>query len=113
MVRVKLMAEYECYPVWVGRLASMDNVPAATLPISRGLIADIGRWAEEYEATYDPDDPLSSGFSDDRAESTFVEKGTALATRLQRELGSDYAVAYYNMLTSADEPAPPHPEEKQ
>jgi hypothetical protein len=104
VVRVKLMAEYECYPVWVGHPASVDNVPAATLPVSQELTADIEQWAEEYDATYDPDDPLSSGFPDERAESAFVAKGAALAARLQRELGSEYAVVYYNILTSTEEP---------
>jgi hypothetical protein len=99
------MAEYECHPLWIGPPDDVDNVPADSLGISQELASAIDEWAEAYEATYRPDDPISSGFADDALKRAFAEAGASLAGRLQGELGEAYNVAYFNVLTSADEPA--------
>lgn len=104
MIPLRLMAEYECHPVWLGPPEDVENVPADVLGISQGLAASIDDWAETYEATYRPDDPISSGFADEDSKRDFAEKGASLAARLQEELGQGYRVTYFNVLSSADEP---------
>jgi hypothetical protein len=88
MISVKLMAEYECFPIWIGPLEDIENIPADSLEVSRELTSDINEWADSYEATYCPDDPISSGFKDVDSERAFAETGVSLATRLQEELGN-------------------------
>jgi hypothetical protein len=103
VVQVRLKAEYECHPVWFPE--EFENVPTGSLGVSRCLVSAINEWSETYEATYRPNDPISSGFQDEASERAFAEAGAALVARLQEELGEAYTVMYFNMLSSADEPA--------
>lgn len=104
VIPVRLMAEYECHPIWVGPASNVENIPADSLGISQGLASSINEWAEVYDATYRPEDPMASGFTDEGSERAFVEAGCSLAGRLQGELEA-YSVTYFNVLSSADEPA--------
>lgn len=102
--RVRLMAEYECHPIWLSSFGNTENVAADSLSISQPLASSINEWAESYEATHRPGDPISSGFEDRASERAFAGAGASLAARLQEELGEAYSVTYFNALSSADAP---------
>ncbi|WNE95809.1 hypothetical protein PS467_10945 [Streptomyces luomodiensis] len=95
------MADYECYPVWTITEQGLDNVAPDSLPLSRQLIEDLDRWGDEYEATYNRDDPAISGFRSEEAERSFVERGHTLARRLRDELDETWRVSYFDQSTAS------------
>ncbi|MFE5125963.1 hypothetical protein [Streptomyces sp. NPDC056669] len=97
---VRLSADYECYPVWVLTEHELDNVAPDSLPLSKQLIEDLDRWGDEYEATYNLDDPIASGFASEEAEQSFFERGHGLARRLRDELDETWRVSYFDQLTA-------------
>lgn len=90
---VRLAAEYGCYPLWKPTESGMDNIPSSNLPISRTLADAVEDWGNEYESTYDPEDPMSSGFSSSGMENDFIERGRQIAHQLAVELGPAWQVA--------------------
>ncbi|EXU62615.1 hypothetical protein Z951_40395 [Streptomyces sp. PRh5] len=98
---VRLSADYECYPVWVITEQGLENVAPDSLPLSKRLIEDLDRWGDEYEATYNRDDPITSGFASKAAEQDFVERGNGLAHRLRDELDETWHVSYFDQSTTS------------
>lgn len=92
MTKLKLMADYQCFPVWRDDEGQVGNVDPRTLPISESLKTRLLVWAKTFDSTLNEDDPLSSGFSSDQAESEFKKDGKALGVQLQDELGPAYFV---------------------
>ncbi len=91
---LKLMADYDCYPLWERSEAGANNVNPADLSISRGLQDALDAWALRYDDTLDRDDPRQSGFHDPVAEVAFKADGEALLKRLQAELGQSYRLIF-------------------
>lgn len=87
---LKLMADYDCYPLWGQGETGVDNVDPADLPISPGLRDALEAWAQRYDDTLDRDDPRRSGFHTPEAEAAFKAEGEVLLGRLKAELGQDY-----------------------
>ncbi|WP_075002083.1 hypothetical protein [Streptomyces qinglanensis] len=100
---IRLAAEYECHPLWTSSDSGEENFAPSDLPISGQLSEDIEHWAEDYESTYDRDDPARSGFSTPEAEKGFTEEGLKLAHRLSRELAGEWVVKYFNPTTTSYE----------
>ena len=92
---IKLMAEYESWPVWDMTGDQYFNIAPESLPISEGLVAAITAWAETYEATLDRDDPMESGFDSVADEKAFDEEGRKLWRSLRSEM-FDADVVYYS-----------------
>jgi hypothetical protein len=92
---IKVMADYESYPIWVREDGGLDNVDPRTLPISEGLAQALLDWADAFDATLNRDDPIESGFPTPADEEAFFAQGRELADRLAAELGTevDYAGA--------------------
>jgi hypothetical protein len=95
MKTVKVMADYESFPLWATD-DEVDNIDPASLPISAGLAEALLQWADAYDATLRPDDPAASGFADPTAERAFYADGLSLAQRLAGELGGAYQVEYFD-----------------
>ena len=91
MIRIKLMPDYHCYPLWEED-NNFDNIDPYSLPISKTLANDLMQWAKEYDITLDIDDPLNSGFKNIESELYFKQKGEYLLERLKSELGSQYSI---------------------
>ncbi len=83
---LKLMADYECFPLWE-LSENVGNVDPDSLQISARLKADLMAWAELFDKTLNYDDPVRSGFSSTDEEDRFKEQGRLLGERLQAELG--------------------------
>ncbi|MEU5027167.1 hypothetical protein [Streptomyces milbemycinicus] len=98
---VRLYTDYECYPVWIVSEEGLDNVAPDSLPLSRQLIEDLDRWGDEYESTYNREDPAASGFTSEGAKRSFFERGKGLARRLRDELDETWGVSYFDRSTAS------------
>lgn len=94
--RIKLMADYECFPLWDMGPSGPGNLDPRELPISRLLIERLEAWAGKYDETLDREDPSSSGFSTRNLHRSFVEEGRRLAVQLAQEVGDGCIVLYYD-----------------
>ena len=75
---IKLMADYQCFPLWEACLGQVGNIGPEDLPISHELKTELYDWAQIYDETINMDDPLSSGFQCDSDESEFKKIGNEL-----------------------------------
>ncbi|MCE0828997.1 hypothetical protein LVQ78_23705 [Buttiauxella sp. A2-C2_NF] len=94
MKKIKLMADYGCYPLWGTTPDDFGDIAPDLLPISTDLQESLQRWADRFEAILNIDDPASSGFKNELEEETFIKDGYVLAQRLRDELGSEYEIIY-------------------
>lgn len=97
--RLKLMPDYECWPLWGMAPDEAGNIDPASLPLGPETVAHLARWAEAYDAALDRDDPARSAFPSPEAQAAFEAEGLALWHDLQTELGEDYEVHYFSEAT--------------
>lgn len=93
MKSMKLMADYQCYPLWNMSPGEYGDMNPDDLPISKELKLRLFRWAALYDETLDLDCPLSSGFKNEEQELDFKREGERLLECLRNELGPDYMVS--------------------
>jgi hypothetical protein len=93
---IKLMADYESFPLWQRDRSGTTNIDPTTLPISPELAEELLRWAEIFDSILNRSDPLASGFSSPAAEDDFYVQGQNLAGRLAAELASRYTVEFFD-----------------
>jgi len=93
---IKLMADYHCHPLWGTTPEDMGDISPEELPISSELKRSLRRWAERYDAILNMDDPVSSGFKNEKEEKQFIDDGYKLALLLQEELGDSYNIIYHS-----------------
>jgi len=94
-MRIKLMADYECAPLWWDQAGRMGNIRPEELNLSADLSFDLWAWASAYDATLNRDDPISSGFKSESDQAAFRDQGERLVERLAAELGAGVAVRYH------------------
>jgi len=92
MRTIKLMPDYESYPLWEASPGATGNIDPSDLPISQSLTDRLLKWADAFDATLNRDDPASSGFPDDDSKAAFSDEGRELEALLKAELGADYSV---------------------
>lgn len=92
MRTIRLMADYQCFPLWEASPGKVGNINPGSLPISHDLQTGLAMWAKTYDLTLNMDDPASSGFESDDAEASFKKIGNELAVRLRDELGPGFTV---------------------
>ncbi|CAB3797233.1 hypothetical protein [Pararobbsia alpina] len=92
MRTIKLMADYQCFPLWEASLGVVGNIDPKGLQISPSLRQGLMTWAAKFDATLNMNDPASSCFESEQAASEFRQEGEVLAQRLQEELGAAYVV---------------------
>lgn len=102
-IRLRLMAEFDCFPLWKQTTDGVENIAPASLAVSPELQRDINAWANAWQATFNRSDPLASGFTSALDEVRFDEAGRELWARLQKELRSDFEVSYFSPLGSQEE----------
>lgn len=101
--RIKLMADYDCFPLWDLGDAGPANLDPEGLPIPADLLSDLQAWARRYDDTLDRADPMNSGFPSPEDHTEFAKTGSELALRLAKSLGSSWSVIYFNNATGAKE----------
>jgi hypothetical protein len=94
--RIKLMPEYNCYPLW-DRDDGGDIEPWE-LPLSEATIERLLNWQKIYDGIIDWDDPASAGFASEQEKIAFEIEGISLWKQLQKELGDEYEIAYFSQL---------------
>ena len=95
MRKIKLMADYNCWPLWESG-DRIGNVDPGELPISDGLKQRLIVWARQFDQTLDRQSPVSSGFPDAGSLNTFEAEGQRLWQDLRIQLGEGYEVAYFS-----------------
>ena len=95
MNSIKVMTDYQCFPIWHYGSDTVGDIDPASLPISKELAVSLLDWASTYDETLNRQDPVKSGFSTEAAETEFIEKGLELAQMLKCELKST-EVYYYH-----------------
>ncbi len=97
---IKVMADYDCDPLWILDEEIFDNVPpnARWLGLNDDLVAALDRWAAEYDATLNRDDPIESGFPSSEDKTRFVRRGRELAEQVAAEVGTAFSVSYFDRL---------------
>ncbi|MEG4021262.1 hypothetical protein [Microcoleus sp. S13C4] len=96
MQRIKLMADFDCYPLW-----DMDDggdIDPTDLPLREATIERLLNWQNIYDGIMDWDDPASAGFASKQEEIAFEREGISLWQKVQKELGDDYQVFYKSQL---------------
>jgi len=93
MRKIKVMADYQCHPLWDMSPGMYGDVDPNTLPISVELKQQLANWARAFDETLDMSDPANSGFKSTEAATAFKATGVQLAEQLQRELGADFLIS--------------------
>lgn len=96
MKKIKLMADYYCFPLWNDSPGEVGNIDPESLPLSTELKARLNDWSKKYDLILNDDDPASSGFETKEDEQNFIREGGELAKYLQIELGDSYKITYYS-----------------
>lgn len=93
MKKIKLMADYECFPLWdASPEGGGRNINPDELPISSSLKDRLNLWALKYDNTLNRDYPPDSGFKSDEEENQFNIEGRSIFEKLKEELGGSYTV---------------------
>lgn len=92
MKTIKLMADYQCFPLWEASPGKFGNIDPNSLPISESLRDQLIGWADAYDRTLNIENPIASGFANVDAIENFNTQGIELASSLQKELGSEFLV---------------------
>jgi len=92
MKNIKLMADYQCHPIWNISPDEYGDVNPDDLPISQDLKERLAAWARAFDATLNMDYPPDSGFESEEAEAEFKREGYRLAEQLRAELGPEFTV---------------------
>jgi hypothetical protein len=93
MRQIRVMADYQCHPLWDMSPGSYGDIDPGTLPISEELTQRLTDWAHEFDETLDVADPAKSGFKSEEAAAAFKARGAQLADQLQNELGPDFFIS--------------------
>ena len=96
-IKIKLMADYGCNPLWWADADKVGNIDPEKLPLLQKTIDRLHNWAKAYNATLNWSDPASSlGFPSIEADAAFEEEGISLWKQLQKELAPNYEVVYFS-----------------
>ncbi|MBD2570784.1 hypothetical protein [Anabaena lutea] len=94
--KIKLMADYGCYPLWWVSPDKIGNIDPETLPLSQETITRLEKWEESYNASLNWEDAGDSpGFSTEE-QTAFEKEGISLWKQLQKELAPNYEVVYFS-----------------
>lgn len=86
-MRIKIMPEYGCSPVWLVGEGPSENVPVDALNVPDSIRESLAAWDATFQVTLDPEYPPDSGFDcEERRESYFAE-GRRLVAELARHVG--------------------------
>ena len=94
--KIKLMADYECYPLWWASSEKVGDIDPETMPLSEETVSRLEKWADIYDAKLNWEDPNSSGFPTLEAKAAFEQEGISLWKQLQKELAPNYEVIYFS-----------------
>ena len=101
--RLRVSAEYRCYPTWVSLPGGgVDNPAPADLGLPADLAAELDAWSDEFDAIFPEDDPGSAAFGSPQEERFFYARGRRLAERVAAAVGDRYHVTFLGPATAAE-----------
>ena len=92
MKKIKLMADYGCFPLWSVGVNDVGDINPDELPLSQELKSRLINWAHTFDQTLNQSYPPDSGFRSETEEIEFNQQALQLAKQLREELGSEYEV---------------------
>lgn len=98
---LKIMPEYECFPLWEELADGSVNIDPEVLPIPVGLKRRLRDWTNSYESTYNRADPSASGFPTQSAEDHFDAEGIAIWVLMRNALIKEADVSYYSVVKNS------------
>ena len=93
---IKLMADYQSFPIWKISENCVENMDPEKLPISKELVRRIRNWQIKYDKTLNLEDPINSGFKNESEVTGFDEEGLAIWKKLIQELGPSIQIKYFS-----------------
>jgi hypothetical protein len=101
--RLRISAEYQCYPTWVSLPGGgVDNPAPADLGLPADLATALDAWSDEFDAIFPADDPGSAAFDSPEDEQDFYARGRALAERVADAVGDRYHVTYLGRMADGE-----------
>lgn len=100
--KIRLMTDYDCFPLWLLLPDGIRNISPDELPISDNLKRDILGWAARYDLTLRREDPALSGFVSIQEEEDFDNTGMGLWASLRYELGEGFDVVYFSQIKQCE-----------
>lgn len=94
--KIKLMADYGCYPLWWVSSEKIGDIDPETLPLSQETINRLEKWADMYDAKLNQDEPGLSSFLSTEEQENFEKEGINLWRQLKQELAPKYEVVYFS-----------------
>lgn len=94
--RIKLMAEYNYYPLW--EMDDVGDIDPSDLRLSDETIERLLQWAKIYDGIINWDEPYLAGFASEKERIAFEGEGISLWQQLQKELGDEYKIFYMSEL---------------
>ncbi|WP_336985140.1 hypothetical protein [Asaia sp. HN128] len=91
---IKLMPEYECWPLWYTGPEKFGDIDPRSLGLSDNLVKEISGWAKAYDATLNHEYPPDSRFNSREDAISFVNNGFLLQKKISEELSGKYHVEY-------------------
>ena len=96
--KIKLMADYFCYPLWWVESGKYGDINPDDLPLSPDTIKSLIKWSDIYNATFNDNYPPDSRFPSLADELAFESEGIRLWLKVQQELKNQYEIIYYSYL---------------
>ena len=93
---IRLMTDYQCFPLWKIGDKTVENISPDELPISKNLKEKLFAWQKKYDETLNMDDPTASGFKTSAEKESFEEDGLIIWKLLLEEIGNFYNIKYYS-----------------
>lgn len=95
-IKIKLMSDYGCDPLWWAGDHRVGNINLATLPLSQEIIQRLYNLADAFDARLNLADPSDSPEVTPEEVERFEWEGLSLWKQLDQELSPDYEVVYFS-----------------
>jgi hypothetical protein len=89
---IRMSVEVQCWPLWIIRDCSADNVDPLALGLSQQLSADLLAWQKSYEDIFDWSYPPDTHWPTEVDEAEFAAVGRSLAVRLRTEVDTSVRI---------------------
>lgn len=99
MKSIKLMADYQCFPLWWYNSDIVGDINPEDLPISNELKDGLLKWSDLYDSFINLEEPNVDKDIPQETMDNFENTGLELWKKLQQELEGKYRVVYFSNKT--------------
>ena len=95
--KIKIMRDYQCYPIWIDDFEHFTNLNPAEIPLSKNLVQRLSAWSELYEKNVnliDPFDVFNVSLKSELEERAEELEGLEIWLAVRNELKEKYDVIY-------------------